>query len=76
MASSLISVATAENTSRVWFVQRLPEDVRWSWDSVIRVCRAKWNLCQGDEKADGNIPEGKAVGCMRKRSPCVLKVSE
>ena len=41
-------------------VRRLPEDVRWSSDSVNWVLRTMWNRFQGDELADGEIPEGKA----------------
>ena len=59
--SNEIWVATAEKTWKVRSVRRLPEDVRWSWDTVRWVRRTMWNRFQGDEKADGDIPEGKAV---------------
>ena len=59
--SNKICVATAERTWKVRSVRRLPEDVRWSSDSVNYVRRTVWNRFQGDEQADGEIPEGKAA---------------
>ena len=59
--SNEIWVATEERTWKVRSVRRLPEDARWSSDSVTWVRRTMWNRFQGDEQADGEIPEGKAV---------------
>ena len=59
--SNEILVATEERTWKVRSVRRLPEDARWSSDSVIWVRRTMWNRFQGDEEAYGEIPEGKAV---------------
>ena len=60
--SNEIWVATAERTWKVRSVRRLPEDVRRSSDSVNFVRRSMWIRFQGDEQADGEIPEGNAVG--------------
>ena len=54
-------VATVTRTWKVRPVRRLPEVDRWSSDSVKWVSRTLWNRFQGDEQADGDIPEGKAV---------------
>ena len=59
--SNEIWVTTEEKTWKVTSVRRLPEDARWSSDSVTWVRRTMWNRFQGDEQADGEIPEGKAV---------------
>ena len=55
--SNEIWVATEERTWKVRSVRRLPEDARWSSDSVTWVRRTMWNRFQGDEQADGEIPE-------------------
>ena len=59
--SNEIWVATEERTWKVRSARRLREDGRWSSDSVTCVRRTMWNRFQGDEQADGEIPEGKAV---------------
>ena len=59
--SNEIWAATEKRTWKVRSVRRLPEDARWSSDSVTWVRRTMWNRFQGDEQADGEIPEGKAV---------------
>ena len=59
--SNEIWEATEKRTWKVRSVRRLPEDAPWSSDSVTWVRRTMWNRFQGDEQADGEIPEGKAV---------------
>ena len=49
--SNEIWVATEERTWKVRSVRRLPEDARWSSDSVTWVRRTMWNRFQGDEQA-------------------------
>ena len=59
--SNEIWVATREKTLKVRSVRRLPEEARWSADTVKWVRHTMWNKFVGDEEADGDIPEGKGV---------------
>ena len=59
--SNEIWAATEERTWKVRSVRRQPEDARWSSDSVTWVRRTMCTRFQGDEQADEEIPEGKAV---------------
>ena len=64
--SSEITVATKDRILFVRSVKRIPEQQRWTKDSVDWVRWAPWNHYAEDELADGDVPEGVPVregGC-------------
>eukprot|EP00973_Karenia_brevis_P048619 6749798-Karenia_brevis.AAC.1 len=56
--SNELLIADEEGTRRVRSRRRIPKEEKWSEDNLKGVKWAPWTRYEGDEEADGEMPEG------------------
>eukprot|EP00973_Karenia_brevis_P094081 12420629-Karenia_brevis.AAC.1 len=56
--SNELLIADEEGIRRVRSIKRIPKEEKWSEDNLKWVKWAPWKRYEGDEEADGEVPEG------------------
>eukprot|EP00973_Karenia_brevis_P039931 5512044-Karenia_brevis.AAC.1 len=56
--SNDFSIATVDGIRKSRTIKRRPNEERWGEDCLRRVKWAPWKRHEGDEEADGEVPEG------------------
>eukprot|EP00973_Karenia_brevis_P076138 10575334-Karenia_brevis.AAC.1 len=51
-------ISTIDGIRKVRTIKRIPEEERWGEDNLRWVKWAPWRKYEGDEEADGEVPEG------------------